>query len=398
VDSRELIDKGTTSKVSEFSFTTVTTPSVKSYGPQGEGVKPSTSIRVIFDVDMNHRSVEDAFTIKPVTSGDINWEDDKTFVFKPTTNFAKDTKYEYSFTKGLLNTYGGLTQQPIQLSFTTVGKVNVAEVYPLWEQNNIDVNTTNITIKFNQEVDHQSVQDHFWADPGVVNGSISWDGNTMTYHTAGNLAFNTKYTFGFTKGITSVYGIDSDQDFTSAFTTRNNIIALGVPQYYQTYTSYVCNVVAAKMVLAYYGIYRDEYNDIIPAIGYGNDPNQNWVNYYGTHWGPIANYLNSQGHTAYAMRGMTVAQLTSEIDQGHPTIIWWYNERSQPAMQPISFDNGSVGYKGMHSSVVIGYVGYPQNPSYLLINDPWLGPGLWYQTDAFISQWSTFGYTGVVVY
>lgn len=388
------LSKGDSQKIYELKFKTVTTPLLKSYNPQGQSAKVDEVITLVFDENMNAESVENAFKIAPEVKGLFEWENAQTLKFIPENLLLKDTEYSISFEKGLLNAYGGKTKDPINVKFKTIGKVQVYETVPFSGQNGLDPNNTNIIIRFNQEVDHQSAQDHFWMNPGV-GGTFSWDGNSMIYNIAGKIGYSTNYSYGVTKGIKTIYGIDSDQDFSYSFATKDNIFILNVPQYYQPYGSFICNVVSAKMALSYYGIYRDEYG-IVNSLGYGNNPDANFVNNYGTHWDPIANYISSQGRTAVARRGMTVAELTNEVQNGHPVIIWWYNGVSTPAMQTL-YLGGGVGYRGMHSEIVTGFVGNPNNPTTIITNDPWLGPS-WYNTDEFIRNWSNFGYTGVVVY
>jgi uncharacterized protein YvpB len=394
VKTKGTLSKGDSQKIYELKFKTVTTPLLKSYTPQGQNVKVDEVISLVFDENMQRESVENAFKITPEVAGKFEWENEQTIKFIPDNLLLKDTEYSIDFEKGLINAYGGMTKDPINVKFKTIGKVQIYEVSPFAGQNGLDPNTTNITIRFNQEVDRQSVQDHFWMNPGVA-GTFTWDGNSLNYNIAGQIGYSTNYTFGITKGVKTIHGIDSDQDYTYSFATKDNIFILNVPQYYQPYGSFICNVVAAKMALSYYGIYRDEYG-IVNSIGYGSNPDANFVNNYGTHWDPIANYISSQGRTAVAIRGMTVAQLTNEVQQGRPVIIWWYNGVSTPPMQTL-YLGGGIGYRGMHSEVVTGYIGNPNNPTTIITNDPWLGPS-WYNTNEFITNWSNFGYTGVVVY
>lgn len=390
----ETIKKGDTTEGYKFSFHTVTTPLLNSYQPQGQSVLSDAIVKVVFDEKMNPGSVEQNFSFSPQIEGTVTWEDEKTFIFTPTYLLSKDTNYELVFKEGLYNIYGGKTNQEIKISFRTIGKVKVSEVYPGLDQRGLDPNSTNIAVRFDQDVDHQSAQSHFWVYPEVP-ADFSWDGNVMTYNTSGKLLYSTRYSFGITPGITTVNGLDSDQEYSYAFVTKDNIVSLGVPQYYQPYGSFICNVVAAKMVLSYYGIYRNEY-DIINGIGYGNNPNTSWVNNYGTHWDPIANYISSQGRPTEVRIGMSVSELATQVQNGHPVIIWWYNGVSSPAMQPLDL-GGGTGYRGMHSEVVIGFIGNASNPSTIITNDPWLGPS-WYSTGDFVANWGNFGYTGVITY
>lgn len=75
----------------------------------------------------------------------------------------------------------------------------------------------------------------------------------MIYTLSNSLDFYTKYTLSILPGVVSVYGIDSNQTFSSSFTSEEQIVILNVPQYYQP-RGFDCNLYSAKMALAYRGV------------------------------------------------------------------------------------------------------------------------------------------------
>jgi uncharacterized protein YvpB len=165
-----------------------------------------------------------------------------------------------------------------------------------------------------------------------------------------------------------------------------------LPWYGQQET-FTCNIAATRMALAYYGIYRSE-SQIKASIGTGLDPNANWVAGYGVHSVPIASYISNY-RSVDRRSGMTLKDLTTAVDNGDPVIAWVYNRHSTP-YGSFTLEGGYTGYKGMHSEVVRGYIGDPNNPTHILVNDPWRGR-LTYSASGWLSIWSYLGYTGVIV-
>lgn len=391
VDSGEDLQVGEAELVKEISFSTVTTPLVETNSPKGESVLINEKISVVFDQKMNRSSVEEHFSMTPEIEGQITWEDDKTFLFTPTETLIKNTNYTVTFSAGMESKAQGKVEKDVVLKFKTIGYVLVSSTVPLNGGTGYTPSTTNVSIAFNQEVNKQSAQDHFFIYPGV-SGGFSWSGNTMTYSTAGKLGYSSSYTVTLKQGIESVNGLDSKDDYKFVFTTKDNVVAFTIPWYAQS-ESFTCNLAASRMALAYRGVYVSE-NQIRNSIGYGQNPNSSWVNGYGTHAGPIGSYIS--GYRGVSVRsGMSMAELTTEVNKGNPVIVWVYNRYSQP-YGAFTLSGGYTGYKGMHSEVVRGYIGDPISPTYILTNDPWRGR-LTYSKSTFLGIWSYLGYSAVVV-
>lgn len=382
---------GDTETILDEKFTTVSTPNIESYSPQGDNVNPAGPVIVVFQEEMDPESVKNNLTITPDLPGVISWNDERTFVYTSTEAMPKDTKFTFTFLAGTLNKYSGKTKENIVISFKTAGKVQATAVSPAAGTSGAGVTGVVLSITFNQEVDHESAQLSFVTSPSVP-GTFSWNGNTLNYTITSKLAYSTRYDFSVNAGVKAIYGIDSDTPIASFFTTKSNVFILGVPQYYQPVGTFICNTVAARMVLAFKGIYRTD-NDVIYGIGMGGNPNGSWVDGYGTHWDPISNYLNSQGLTTEIKHGWNIAEMAQEVEAGHPVILWWWNRYSSQ----YSFNlGGATAYNGMHSEVVVGFVGDASNPSSIITNDPWRGR-LYYSASGFNSTWSYIGNTAVVV-
>ncbi len=386
------VEVGETQDAANFTFATVTTPLIKSYSPKGNGAIASKPLTVVFAEEMDKTSVESGFSISPATEGTKSWTNEKTLVFTPTGGFKKDTSYTVTFAQGLISKFGGTTDKSIVLKFKTLGRVAVSSISPVSGSYGKDPNTTNITVTFNQEVDHASAQAHFSISP-KVSGTFGWSGNSLIYYTAKKLGYSTKYSIRLSSGIKTVYGLDSNKTYGYTFTTKDNLFLLPVPYYGQQET-FSCNLAATRMALAFKGVYVSE-STIRNWIGIGQNPNADWVSHYGVHSGPIASFISRYRRTS-VKHGWDVVSLAREVEAGHPVILWWYNRYSRPATT-FSLPGGYTGYRGMHSEVVRGFKGSSSNPTGFYTNDPWRGH-LYYSRSSFVSNWAYMGYTAVVVY
>lgn len=396
----ETIGQGETEKIASLTFKTVATPLISSYSPKGTAVLPSEPLRIEFAQPMLKDSVEEKLTISPETEGLLAWESESVLTFTPRSlgevGWANETSYLVRFEEGLMSVYGGKTSSPTELTFTTIGKVKVLSFNPLPESSGVDPTVTNITVEFDQPVDQASTQEHFSLAPAAA-GGFSWEGNRMTYATAGKLSYSTRYEIKIAPGVKTLYGLDSEEEFKSAFTTRSQTFTLAVPMYYQNQRvqNFDCNLAAGQMVLAYRGVNVTQ-DDIRYGIGIGENPDTHWVEGYGTHPDPVANYLRSRGLSVEIKRGWNTVALAKEVEKGHPVIVWWYNRYSTPK-GTFTLPGGYTGYKGMHNEVVRGFVGSSSKPIYLLTNDPWRGQ-LTYSRSLFEATWNYINYTAIVVY
>ena len=191
VITEEDIERGDTQKVKTLKFRTVTTPLINSYQPRGDAVLVDSPIKVVFDQEMQHKSVIEHFSIEPEVKGTTDWDDANIFTFTPDEPLPKDTQFSLNFSEGMKSVAGGTTEEPISVSFKTIGPVIPISINPPPNASGIDPATTNVSITFNQEVNHESAQASFSLTPAVA-GEFSWDGNTMTYSTAGKLTHNTR--------------------------------------------------------------------------------------------------------------------------------------------------------------------------------------------------------------
>ncbi len=391
VDDFSDVLKGDAELVQKISFKTVASPYVKLFDQQAAGARADSPIKVVFSEAMNPVSVAEKFSLSPATVGTINWEDEKTFVFTPNEEFKRGTDYIIKFLSGMENKFGGTTDRDIELNFSPAGVVAVSSISPKNASYGQSVDLSRIVVEFDQAVDRDSAQNSFSISPNIA-GSFSWEGNKMIFSLSRALDYATKYRIQLKKGIKTVYGLDSDKDYNYSFTTKDKTFSLEVPMYYQSET-FTCNIAATRMVLASKAVKLSEAS-IKAAVGEGGDPNVNWVEGYGVHWGPISDFI-SKYRTVSVKRNWNVVDLVKEVQKGNPVIIWGHNQLS--SLGVFKLDSGATAYHGMHSVVVKGFVGDVENPSAIIVNDPWRGVRT-ISVSSFKNLWAYIGNTALVVY
>lgn len=391
-------------------FATIPPPGVVSFYPRGSGVHIDSQIKVVFNKKLNKKEVEANFVISPTISGKFEWPDDKTLIYKPATNLAYETSYRVIIKAGPKDEQGGFIEQDIVYQFTTIGHVRVSRFSPANGSSGASVHSK-IYIYFNQEVDHSSAERLFSLSPHCP-GTFSWKSNTMIYSPSAEFARDTQYTVTIGAGVKSIYGLDSNQAFSSRFTTEPTMVKLSVPIYHQKY-SLSCEVAALKMSLAFKGVGVSE-DTLLSILGVsdpisrqGNiwgDPYEAFVGSvtgrqmttgYGTYWGPIAR-VGSHYRSSQAFSGWGIQQVTGEILAGNPVIAWGtYGGGRRYEWQTYS-GKTIVGFSGEHARVAVGFIGSPSNPSQIILNDSLAGQITW-SLSKFLSNWGIFGNSGVVV-
>lgn len=401
-------------------FKTVGAPLITNASPKGSGILTNASVKISFDYPMDKESVEKGFQISPNVAGSFYWSDDlKTMRFTPSSTLEKDKSYTVKIASGVHNQNGGVSEEEIVFSFQTIGRVKVSSWNPRTNATSIATGS-NINVTFNQSVDQQSAQSKFSISPNIP-GAFSWSGNTMVFNPDNNLDFLTNYQITISADIKSINGLDSNESFTSSFTTEAKKVLLSVPQYRQV-NSKECQIVATQIIMGYKGKAKDKttiFNEFPkettvcdaenniwgnPNIGFVGDINGNHDcasgnRGYGVYWSPVSSYLSRNGISNSVSRGMSITQLTQEIEAGHPVMLWWQNGWSTPTDVSWDTPDGQHIYavNGMHSEVAIGFIGTTNNPTHIIVQDPWRGQRT-LEIGYFKGLWSYFGNTGIIVY
>ncbi len=409
---KKITTRGEIVEVKKITFKTVLSPTVKSTNPSGSGALINSPIKIEFRQDMDRQSVEDSWGITPKTDGKISWQSDTIFSFQPTSDLTKNTKYDITIKKTAMTKYKTAFENDYIFSFTTIGYV-IPSFSPGNSAGNIAINKT-LIITFNQAVDHTSAEKAFSIDPTIA-GGFSWKGNALTFTPSTNYENSKGYTINIASGVKSISGLDSNQIFSSRFTTIDQVVKLDIPFYKQEHY-YTCGIAAARMAMAYKGVKMSELA-ILDEVGYDStplssdgsvwgNPNAGFVGTlmgqpkgtgYGVHWGPVAKAINNH-LPAEVKSGWNVQGIATEIAAGNPVIIFWVNgiwpsyERSWKTT-----DGTSVrAVNGMHAVVVNGFSGTVSNPKSFTVTDPWW-PRKSYDVSLFNSYWKWFGNTAIVV-
>lgn len=204
-----------------------------------------------------------------------------------------------------------------------------------------------------------------------------------------------------------------DAVITQAITKQESeTFKLSVPAYIQQHTL-SCEVASLRMTLAYKGITKSE-DELLAQVGVDNTPHIDgtWGNPYehfvgnvngsqlrdgyGVYWDPIERVAKMFGN-AQAFQNGTVQMLTKNIQAGNPIIIWVYSESGAPTHWKTPTGVNVFAVAGEHTVVVVGYVGPPDNPTQIIVNDSLVGQSYWPRS-FFDHKWATFSEAGVIIY
>jgi uncharacterized protein YfaS (alpha-2-macroglobulin family) len=151
----------------------------------GEELKPTQSIELVFDRPMNQDSVSQAIQTAAHISGTVSWSDARTLRFTPNTPWMRNSSFDLSLAKGVLANDGTASNDAFQFRFQTAGFLEVGQVIPAPNSNDVAANSA-ITIIFNRPVvplvsniEQSTLPVPLRLEP-AVSGSGKWL-NTSTY-------------------------------------------------------------------------------------------------------------------------------------------------------------------------------------------------------------------------
>ena len=182
----------------EWNFTTMDqdlippTVVVNSNSPTGTDVYIGSVINVTFSEAMNQSSVQSAFQIDPSITGTISWNGN-TMTFTPLLDLAYNRTYNITVGTGAMDMAGNNMATPYKWNFTTmVPDLTAPEVIGNSPTGtNVSV-AARIIVNFSEAMNQSSVLSAFQTVPSIT-GTISWNGNNMTYTPVSNLLYNTAY-------------------------------------------------------------------------------------------------------------------------------------------------------------------------------------------------------------
>lgn len=211
--------------------------SVSGSGPQVETVEPAagaeavaldTDIRVSFSATMDTDAVEDAFSLAGLrgpVSGRTEWTARSTMVFTPEQALTQGESYTITINTTATDVHGAALAGAFTAEFTTVvdeqaPKVN--DISPDAGATGVPVESA-VVITFSESMNQQRTADAVAvaSSAGLVEGSISWEGRTLTFTPAETLAFDTQYQVNVDTYAEDLVGHALAEPFSASFTTAS---------------------------------------------------------------------------------------------------------------------------------------------------------------------------------
>ncbi len=192
----------------------------------GESQKLDAPIEMTFDQAMDADSVVAAFAITPTVDGEFAWPDARTLQFTPGKPLLRGAFYQVAVDDDARNAEGEAVQGTISFEFQTVGYLEVGEVQPIPEAQ--DVSSDNaVTIVFNRPVapltslEQQSTLPNPLTFDPPVEGEGEWI-NTAIYRFRPATGFSpaTRYKATIAAGLQDVSGGMLKDAYTWYFSTE----------------------------------------------------------------------------------------------------------------------------------------------------------------------------------
>jgi hypothetical protein len=198
--------------------------------PAGQRLGLSPTLRFTFDREMDRAKTADAFSLlgpdgEPV-SGKTAWLDSAIFSFTPAAKLTPSSGYKAVFSTSAAGLDGQPLQEEIQIEFTTVDLLSVAQVFPLDKAEEIDPNT-NITVIFNHPVVPLQIREEQESLPQPlifspeVEGHGEWvNSSVYVFQPEKSLISGTNYRVRIEAGLEDTTGETLQRPFTWNFSTR----------------------------------------------------------------------------------------------------------------------------------------------------------------------------------
>jgi len=380
----------------EWKITTVKAAFVAGFTPSGNAVNPEDPIVITFDQPMNTATLEKFITIAPETRFDTNWTSTENKLTITHDDLHKDTDYTITLTVGIETEQGGTFNTDALFRFKTAGPLKLSDIIPADGDNNAQV-TGSIKIIFDQKIP-ESIKDHIKISPSLE-GTYKINDAILEFRPKNDLPHETKYTITIPSGAPGIYGLPSKEERMLSFRTKSDQVNLTIP-FYRQQTQFTCNIAAARMLLAYRGISVSE-SEFINKVGIGGkrgsgNPHVGYIDDFGTFWEPILKGI-LQYRSARLLTSGSLTELLAETKKGNPVMTWGQNGWSDPHDISWTATDGTriQAVNGMHSMVVRGYLGSAENPTSILINDPWRGQYS-LSPDVFMRRWNYYKIAMVV--
>jgi uncharacterized protein YfaS (alpha-2-macroglobulin family) len=195
---------------------------------RGEELPPDGVIQLVFDRAMDKEAVEAALQVGPDVSGSVEWVDERTVRFKPARDLKRSAEYYVTVGAEAKAKDGNPIDGAYRFRFQTVGYLEVAQVIPAPDAEDVEAGST-VTVIFNRPVvPLTAVSDPATPDlpqPVVlappVEGSGEWLNTSIYVFTpAEPLAGGTVYTARIAAGLEDTTSGVLDEDYEWSFSTQ----------------------------------------------------------------------------------------------------------------------------------------------------------------------------------
>ncbi len=213
-------------------------PTATQAGPQviaqqpaaGERLTTSPDIRITFDRPMDEAKTSSSFSLldpegKPVP-GKVSWKDAKTLEFVPDAALKPASTYQGVVSTSAAAADGKSPADPIQLDFTTAESLQVAQVFPIPDAENID-RKTSVTIIFNHPVVPLTIREEqaglpqpLELSPAVPGQGLWVNSSVYVFQPDKGFVSGIRYTVRVGSGLKDTVGNQLEKSFVSQFTTR----------------------------------------------------------------------------------------------------------------------------------------------------------------------------------
>ena len=201
----------------------------------GQRLDLSPNIQIAFDRDMNRDKTGLAFSLlgpdqKPV-SGKVTWLDARTFEFTPDSKLEPASTYRGIFSTSAAALDGTSPTDAIELNFTTTESLEVGQVFPAADAEDID-QKTNITVIFNHPIVPLTIKEEQAGLPQPlelsprVAGQGQWvNSSVYVFQPDQALLSGTRYTVRVGAGLKDTSNNALDKSFVWQFGTRAPAVA-----------------------------------------------------------------------------------------------------------------------------------------------------------------------------
>ncbi|HLA43192.1 MAG TPA: Ig-like domain-containing protein, partial [Aggregatilineales bacterium] len=194
---------------------------------EGEELLLDQTITFYFDQAMDRASVEAAFSVEPETGslGELTWLDDLSLMVSPQGEWSRDAELNFKIDVTATSAEGVPLQDTYEITFNTVGFLEVAEVLPADGQTEIDTDSL-ITVIFNRPVvplvsieEQQDLPTPLEISP-ELNGTGEWLNTSIyVFRPDPGLLGGLDHTVTVKAGLTDVTGAVLREDFSWTFST-----------------------------------------------------------------------------------------------------------------------------------------------------------------------------------